>query len=240
MRTREAAWRPGKAESFLVSCFRASAARLAVVTIAALLLSDGLHAQQMPDPSQMAGRPLPAPELSGGTVSVRLFRERVGNNIANHPVTLSGMKSGPTTVMTVEDPWAAQRERMVREQIESRGVRDPATLAAMRAVPRHLFVPGEYRSEAYGDHPLAIGEGQTISQPYIVAFMTERLDPKPTDRILSRLEDARCQLVSLDVQIRLSVYDTTTFNPSASASPRLNGIKRSVTTDWLSLIGITR
>lgn len=59
-------------------------------------------AQQMPDPSQMAGRPLPAPELPGGTVSVRLFRERVGNNITNHPVTLTGLTGGPKTVNTDE------------------------------------------------------------------------------------------------------------------------------------------
>ena len=59
-------------------------------------------AQQMPDPSQMAGRPLPAPELPAGTVSVRLFRERIGNNIVNHPITLSGLKSGPTTISTDE------------------------------------------------------------------------------------------------------------------------------------------
>jgi protein-L-isoaspartate(D-aspartate) O-methyltransferase len=64
---------------------------------------------------------------------------------------------------------------MVREQIESRGVRDRPTLATMRKVPRHLFVPAELVAQAYEDHPLPIGHGQTISQPYIVAFMTEAL-----------------------------------------------------------------
>jgi len=78
------------------------------------------------------------------------------------------------------DPWADQRERMVREQILQRGIRDPRVLEAMRKVPRHLFVPPELRDRAYRDCPLPIGYGQTISQPYIVAFMTEaaRLTPE--------------------------------------------------------------
>lgn len=67
------------------------------------------------------------------------------------------------------------RTRMVTEQIEARGVKDPATLGAMRTVPRQAFVPAASSADAYGDHPLAIGHGQTISQPYIVAFMTEAL-----------------------------------------------------------------
>src|SRR5215468_1834640 len=68
-----------------------------------------------------------------------------------------------------------ERESMVAEQIAARGVRDERTLDAMRRVPRHLFVPRESQPDAYGDHPLAIGHGQTISQPYIVGFMTEAL-----------------------------------------------------------------
>jgi protein-L-isoaspartate(D-aspartate) O-methyltransferase len=73
---------------------------------------------------------------------------------------------------------------MVASQIIDRGVADPAVLQAMRKVPRHLFVPVSYRASAYADHPLPIGEGQTISQPYIVAFMTEALGLKPGDRVL--------------------------------------------------------
>lgn len=80
--------------------------------------------------------------------------------------------------------WDALREQMVRLQIERRGVRNRAVLQAMRDVPRHLFVPDALRRSAYDDHPLPIGHGQTISQPYIVAAMTEMLDPKPTDRVL--------------------------------------------------------
>lgn len=70
---------------------------------------------------------------------------------------------------------ARERERMVRDQIAARGIQDEKTLAAMKAVPRHLFVPPEVASEAYADHPLPIGHRQTISQPYVVAFMTEAL-----------------------------------------------------------------
>jgi protein-L-isoaspartate(D-aspartate) O-methyltransferase len=73
------------------------------------------------------------------------------------------------------DETVQAREQMVRQQIEARGVSHPRTLEAMRRVPRHLFVPEEFAAEAYADHPLPIGHRQTISQPYIVAFMTEAL-----------------------------------------------------------------
>lgn len=73
---------------------------------------------------------------------------------------------------------------MVAQTIEARGVKDPAVLRAMRSVPRHLFVPSEYLDNAYEDHPLPIGYGQTISQPYIVAWMTELLELKPGEKVL--------------------------------------------------------
>lgn len=73
---------------------------------------------------------------------------------------------------------------MVAEQIEARGVGDARVLAAMREVPRHLFVPDEQQRFAYHDYPLPIGQSQTISQPYIVALMTELARPAPTDRAL--------------------------------------------------------
>jgi protein-L-isoaspartate(D-aspartate) O-methyltransferase len=85
-----------------------------------------------------------------------------------------------------KDPLAAARIRMVRDQLSGpgRAITNTRVLAAMRKVPRHQFVPERYRSQAYEDAPLPIGYGQTISQPYVVAFMTEQLDPKPTDRVL--------------------------------------------------------
>jgi len=77
-----------------------------------------------------------------------------------------------------------ERNRMVDEQIVYRGVRDPRVLSAMRRVPRHEFMPEALRSEAYGDHALPIGSGQTISQPYIVALMTELLELAGKERVL--------------------------------------------------------
>ena len=77
-----------------------------------------------------------------------------------------------------------KREEMVRSQIEARGVRDPRVLSAFRAVPRHLFVSEALREQAYGDYPLPIGEQQTISQPYIVAEMTQALELGRDDRVL--------------------------------------------------------
>ena len=82
------------------------------------------------------------------------------------------------------DSLTAQRERMVEEQIAARGVKNPRVLRALRSVPRHEFIPLESRVLAYADRPLPIGFGQTISQPYIVAFMTEQLDPQPAHRVL--------------------------------------------------------
>jgi hypothetical protein len=82
------------------------------------------------------------------------------------------------------DEFAAQRENMVRDQIEKRGIRDPRVRDAMHTVKRHLFVPEKLRSLAYADRPLPIGHGQTISQPYIVAFMTEALNLNADDRVL--------------------------------------------------------
>jgi protein-L-isoaspartate(D-aspartate) O-methyltransferase len=82
------------------------------------------------------------------------------------------------------DPFVEEREAMVREQMEKRGVQNPRVLAAMRKVPRHLFVPEEAQSKAYRDGPLPIGEDQTISQPYIVAVMSELLELQGGEKVL--------------------------------------------------------
>jgi protein-L-isoaspartate(D-aspartate) O-methyltransferase len=81
------------------------------------------------------------------------------------------------------DPTAA-RQLMVDSQLRARGISNPHVLDAMLGVPRHEFVPGPYRSQAYEDHPLPIGDNQTISQPYIVAVMLEALQLQPTDKVL--------------------------------------------------------
>ena len=80
--------------------------------------------------------------------------------------------------------YERQREEMVRSQIEARGIKDPDVLSAFRRVPRHLFVSEALRDQAYGDYPLPIGEQQTISQPYIVAEMTQALELDKDDRVL--------------------------------------------------------
>jgi protein-L-isoaspartate(D-aspartate) O-methyltransferase len=80
--------------------------------------------------------------------------------------------------------WRRLRQTMVEQQLRARGINDARVLDAMARVPRHLFVPEAARGEAYEDHPLPIGHGQTISQPYIVAFMTEALRVEPSHRVL--------------------------------------------------------
>jgi len=82
------------------------------------------------------------------------------------------------SIFPQNDPYLDARNRMVDEQISGRGITDNKTLMAMRKVQRHLFVPEEYKSQAYNDYPLPIGYGQTISQPYIVAYMTETVIPE--------------------------------------------------------------
>ena len=89
-----------------------------------------------------------------------------------------------TGVGCAQEQSTEARLRMVEDQILARGVQDTATLRAMRAVPRHLFVPDQLAHRAYEDTPLPIGQGQTISQPYIVALMTELINPHPGQRVL--------------------------------------------------------
>jgi protein-L-isoaspartate(D-aspartate) O-methyltransferase len=97
-------------------------------------------------------------------------------------IALATPQVSPTA--TIADPYAAQRQVLVERTIVGRGVSDPAVVDAMRTVPRHRFVPDDYLDQAYADHPLPIGYGQTISQPYIVALMTEMLKLEPDDRVL--------------------------------------------------------
>jgi protein-L-isoaspartate(D-aspartate) O-methyltransferase len=82
------------------------------------------------------------------------------------------------------DPFSQTREEMVEYQIKARGITDERVLAAMRNVPRHEFIPEEFAGEAYEDHPLPVGGGQTISQPFIVALMTSQLELKGSEKVL--------------------------------------------------------
>ncbi len=83
-----------------------------------------------------------------------------------------------------EDQYALKRKQMVDQDIRNRGIQNSVVLSVMGRVPRHLFVDAAYRHRAYDDHPLPIGEAQTISQPYVVALMTEALGLRPADRVL--------------------------------------------------------
>ena len=99
-------------------------------------------------------------------------------------IATSACTSADRPVSTDVERFTALREQMVEKDISDRGVDNPLVLSAMLAVSRHEFVPSEYRGQSYSDNPLPIGEGQTISQPFIVALMTELLDVQPGDKIL--------------------------------------------------------
>jgi len=115
-----------------------------------------------------------------------------------------------------------ERDRMVTEQIQWRGVSDNQVLQAMRTVPRHLFVPEPYREYAYDDTPLPVGEGQTISQPYIVGYMTEALDLKPSDKVLEIGTGSGYQAAIL-AEICDSVFSIEIFESLADRAGRILG-----------------
>lgn len=108
----------------------------------------------------------------------------LASGITRTPAAISAYTEIAVPTATPLDQFSQDRLRMVALQIEERGVVDQAVLDAMRSVPRHLFVPTQYINQAYEDHPLPIGYGQTISQPYVVALMTEAIKIKSGDRVL--------------------------------------------------------
>ena len=107
---------------------------------------------------------------------------------------------------------ATEQAEMIAEQIEARGVRDPRVLEALRAVPREEFVPEELEAEAFADRPLPIGHGQTISQPYIVAIMTEMLESGENDRVLEIGTGSGYQAAVLS-QLAKKVYSIEVVEP---------------------------
>ncbi len=98
--------------------------------------------------------------------------------------TIASSATVKSTSKATDEPYAEERQRMVDNTIAARGVSDAAVLQSMKTVPRHKFVPQEYLGRAYADHPLPIGYGQTISQPYIVGWMTELLELKEGEKVL--------------------------------------------------------
>lgn len=128
------------------------------------------------------------------------------------------LDAGPP-VKSSTDAYAALRERMVTEQIASglhgTAIRDPLVLDAMRRVPRHLFVPVAYQPKAYADMPLPIGDGQTISQPFIVALMTELAQVRPGTRVLEIGTGSGYQAAAL-ASITEEVYSIEILEPLAT------------------------
>jgi protein-L-isoaspartate(D-aspartate) O-methyltransferase len=113
--------------------------------------------------------------------------------------------------------FAAQRKQMVQQQLKPRGIKDERVLAAMAKVPRDEFVPVDERGDAYEDGPLPIGYDQTISQPYIVAFMTEQLRPKPADRVLEIGSGSGYQAAIL-AELVADVYTIEIIEPLAKTA----------------------
>jgi protein-L-isoaspartate(D-aspartate) O-methyltransferase len=118
------------------------------------------------------------------------------------------------------DPFLVRRQAMVEHDIRGRGVRDSRVLQVMARVPRHFFVNERHRRQAYDDHPLPIAEGQTISQPYVVALMTEALQLKPSDRVLEIGTGSGYQAAVL-AELVQSVYTVEIRKPLADSAARL-------------------
>jgi protein-L-isoaspartate(D-aspartate) O-methyltransferase len=117
--------------------------------------------------------------------------------------------------------FAAERQKMVQEQLKSRGIHDDRVLAALAKVPREAFVPENMRAQSYADSPLPIGHDQTISQPFIVAYMTEQLRLQPTDRVLEIGTGSGYQAAVL-AELAKDVYTIEIVEPLAKdASARL-------------------
>ena len=126
----------------------------------------------------------------------------------------AGKAGSSATDLKGLDPELEARMKMVETQIRRRGVTDKDVLLAMETVPRHEFVPDQYEAQAYADHPLPIGYGQTISQPYIVALMTELLNLSTTDRVLEIGTGSGYQAAIL-AQIVSAVYSVEIVEPLA-------------------------
>jgi protein-L-isoaspartate(D-aspartate) O-methyltransferase len=129
-------------------------------------------------------------------------------------LTLGALAGLACRVPAQDEAFTTARRAMVA-LIESDGVRDSATLAALRAVPRHEFVPADVRDLAYGDHPLPIGYEQTISQPYIVGFMTEQIRPRPGMKVLEIGTGSGYQAAVL-AEIGCEVYTIEIVEPLAA------------------------
>lgn len=129
-------------------------------------------------------------------------------------------ESPPAGPLQTADTYAAARDRMVTRHLEERGIKNPRVLDAFRTVPRHRFVPAAYQRLAYEDESIPIGEGQTITPPFDVAFMTELLDPKPTDRVFEVGTGSGYQ-ASILGQLVADVYSVEIHKPLGERAARV-------------------
>lgn len=141
---------------------------------------------------------------------------------AQEPASATAPGSGSDSAATEanDDRYAAEREKMVKSSIESRGITDPRVLAAMRAVKRHELVPPELQSRAYEDTPLPIGFDQTISQPYVVAAMTEAAQVAPGEKVLEVGTGSGYQAAVL-AELGADVYSIEIVEPLAKRTHEL-------------------
>ena len=141
------------------------------------------------------------------------------SNVEILPLTLLALAGAVRGAAQGGDPFRAQRLALVERYIAGEGIRHAATLRAMETVRRHEFVPPEYRGEAYRDAPLPIGYGQTISQPYVVAYMTELLRPAPGMKVLEVGTGSGYQAAVL-AEIGCRVYTVEIFAALADSARR--------------------
>ena len=134
-------------------------------------------------------------------------------------LSLSFVRSPPAHAADKESERAPERKAMVEEQIRARGVTNKGVLDAMMRVPRHTFVEAAWQGQAYDDHPLPIGHGQTISQPYIVALMTEMIELKPGEKVLEIGTGSGYQAAVLAV-ITTNVYTIEIVRPLAEQAQK--------------------
>ncbi len=151
--------------------------------------------------------------LCPGLLLTVLLAACAGQGALAPTATPAPAAGGPAT----PDPYAAAREKLVREGIIGWGITDQAVIEVMRRVPRHEFVPAEYRDQAYANHPLPIGYGQTISQPYIVALMTQELEVEAGDRVLEIGTGSGYQAAVL-AELGVEVYTIEIIRPLAEAA----------------------
>ena len=196
---------------------------LATIVLALVLLAACKPTLVVPTLGQPTATPLsaPSPTLSPPPEVSPTPSLTPTLTLAATPTPSQPKSATPATVCTDTPDFARARDEMVRYTIRGRGVSDKRVLAAMESVLRHCFVPERDQRSAYADHPLPIGYGQTISQPYIVALMTELLGLEPDDKVLEVGTGSGYQAAVLS-EVVAEVYTVEIIEPLAtSAAERL-------------------